>query len=247
MIAATPAEQRRLYDLQQVDTTIGKIEYRRANLPEQKALDEQRETLTKIKSELVDRTERLEELERQQKRHEDELAAIDSRRKAEEGRMYGGTIHNERELAALREELSSLRARKNQVEDALLEVMEEREELDGLLATLRERHTELSGQVSDLEQARDEAAVEIDAELEEQRAAREQVAVEVPEEILEYYEDLRGRKDGTAVAALRRDTCDGCHLALTPIELEEGREQVERGLTKCPQCGRILILDAPEE
>lgn len=245
MIPATPAEQRQLYELQQVDIAIRKLEYRRANLPEQKALDEQSETHVKVKDELVDRTERLEELQRQQKRHEDEVAAIDSRRKSEEGRMYSGVINNERELGAVREELSSLRVRKIQVEDALLEVMEELEELESAVATLRERHTELSASIAELESARDEAATEIDAELEERRAERKQAAREVPEELLEAYDDLRGRKEGVAVSALRRDTCDGCHLGLTAIELEEAREQADRGLTKCPQCGRMLVVNPP--
>jgi uncharacterized protein len=242
VIPASPAEQRRLYQLQQADTVIHKLVHRRANLPEQKALDDQAATLVKIKSDLVDATERLEELERQQKRHEDEIAAIDARRKSEEGRMYSGAIHNERELGAVREELSVLRSRKNQVEDTLLEVMEEREELETTVATLRERHGELSAAVEELTAARDEAAVEIDAELIQRRAERDEVADDVPEEIRELYDELLRRKDGTAVAALRGDTCDGCHLGLTVIELEEAREQVERGLTKCPQCGRILVL-----
>ncbi|MGH7644030.1 MAG: C4-type zinc ribbon domain-containing protein [Gemmatimonadales bacterium] len=37
-------------------------------------------------------------------------------------------------------------------------------------------------------------------------------------------------------------TCAGCRLELTPRELAEVREQVERGLARCEQCGRILVL-----
>jgi len=143
-ISATPAQQRRLYDLQQVDTAIRQLEHRRANLPEQKALDSNAELLATIAGEYAESTERLDRLERQQRWHEGEISTVDTRRKTEEGRMYSGQITSERELEALRSELSSLRGRKSDLEDALLEILEQREELESLVASLKERHAELT-------------------------------------------------------------------------------------------------------
>ncbi len=242
MIAATPEEQRRLYDLQQVDTAVRHLHHRRANLPEQKALDENAEILATIASEYTGSREQLDRLVRQQKRHEEEIAAIDTRRKTEEARMYSGRITSERELEALRSELSSLRGRKNDLEDALLEIMEQREELESVVSTQRERHAELTSAVTDLERERDTAAADIDAELAVRTEERSKVAADVRPEILSYYDDLRARKDGVAVAELRGSACRGCRLELTAFALEDVHADVAEGLARCEQCGRILVV-----
>lgn len=242
MIPATPDEQRRLLALQGLDTAIRQLEVRRANLPEQKALDSNAETLRKVVAEHAKATEELESLQRQQRRLEADVAAVDSRRKAEEGRMYSGLITSEKELEALRGELASLRTRKNDLEDSELEVMERVEELGGLLSTLTERRAELSGAIDGLTAARDEAAREIDAELAQRRAEREEAAAGLDREILQLYDDLRSRKSGVGVAALAGRTCAGCRLDLTAIELEETRERVAKGIARCPQCDRILVV-----
>jgi uncharacterized protein len=241
VIPASPAEQRRLLDLQRVDTAIRQLRHRRANLPEQQALDENADTLARISAEYADGRERLEQLARAQRRYEDEIAMVDSRRKSEEGRMYSGLITSEKELQALRSELSALRARKSDLEDSLLEVMQEREDLESMVATLKERHGELSASVEELEVARDVAASDIDAELAERERERAAVAADVPAEAAAYYEELRERKDGLAVAELVGRTCQGCRLQLTAVEFEEAHERAKRGLAKCEQCGRILV------
>jgi predicted nucleic acid-binding Zn-ribbon protein len=242
VISATPAEQRRLLDLQRIDTDIRKLGHRRANLAEQKALDDNADTLGRVSSEYATSRDQLERLRLQQKRHEQEIATVDSRRKSEEGRMYGGLIRSEKELEALRGELGALRARKNELEDSLLEIMEQTEELESLVATLQERHGELTGQVDALTQARDHAATDIDAALASRRAQRVTVAGDLPAEVVEYYEELRARKDGVGVAELQGRTCAGCRLELTAIEMEQVREDSVDSLARCEQCGRVLVL-----
>lgn len=242
MIPATPAEQRTLLALQQVDTAIRQLEHRRAHLPEQQALDENADTLKRVSAEYAGAKDELEKLEFTQQRLEQEIAMVDSRRKSEEGRMYGGMISSDRELEALRNELGSLRGRKNDLEDNLLETMERVEELTSLVATLEARHTELTAQVAELEQARDEAAKGIDEELSAQREKRGHAAEGLDEELLAEYDTVRERKGGLGVAQLSRRTCTGCNLDLTVIELEEARDIAKRGLPNCPQCDRLLVL-----
>jgi len=244
LIPASTAEQRRLYDLQQVDSAIRKLQVRRSNLPEQQALDENAETLAAITKEFADARERLDHLTRQQSRLEQEIATLDSRRKSEEGRMYSGLITSEKESEALRNELHSIKGRKRDLEDQLIEVMEELEGLESLTTTLKERYDELTTKVAELTEARDHAASDIDAEIAQRHAEREALAADVPEEIRGHYEELRDKKQGVAVAELEGRSCGGCRLELTAIELEELKEDVTKGLAKCPQCGRILVLAA---
>src|SRR5690606_2221190 len=118
----------------------------------------------------------MDRLAAQQKRYEDEIASLDARRKSEEGRMYSGTIVSPKELEALRLEIAQLRARKSDLEDALLEVMEQREDLESLVSSLAERQRELTEQQRELTAARDAAAADIDAELARHEAERKAIA-----------------------------------------------------------------------
>ena len=242
MIAATPEQQRQLLALQAVDSAIGQLEHRRANLPEQKALDENAETLAKVSTEYAAAKDKLARLSEQQRKHEAEISTVESRRKSEEGRMYSGLIRSEKELEALRHEIGSLKGRKADLEESLLEIMEQVEDLEGLVETLKARHLELTASVDELTSARDHAATDIDTELTEKRAERTQAAAGLPDDVLEYYDTLRARKEGLAVAELQGRTCAGCRLELTQIELEDVRSDAAGGLARCEQCGRILVI-----
>jgi uncharacterized protein len=242
VIPATPEQQRALLALQQVDTAIRQLEHRRAHLPEQQALDENADTLKRVSLEYASAKDELEQQEFKQKRLDTEISTVDARRKSEEGRKYSGLITSDKELEAVNNELSSLRARKNDLEDDLLETMERVEELQSLVATLEERHGELKGEVDQLTAARDEAAKDIDGELAERRRERETAAAGLDEGLLRRYDTARQRGRGVAVAELSGKTCQGCHLDLTVIELEEVREEAQRGLPSCPQCDRLLVI-----
>jgi len=244
VINASPEEQQRLLRVQHLDTEIRRLQHRRANLPEQQALDDRAELLDKVTADHHAARDELVAVDRRQKRLEHDVNALDSRRKAEEARMYSGSIVTEREVAALRSELSSLKSRKRDLEDELLEAMERHEELTATVKTLESRQQELRDEVAPLEQARDTAATDIDAELTDQHRLRDETAAPLSTEIMARYERLRARKDGVALAELRDGTCQGCHIQLTAGELEEGHEMGELGLARCVQCGRLLVEPA---
>jgi predicted nucleic acid-binding Zn-ribbon protein len=238
---ASADEQQRLLAVQQIDTAVRRLRHRRANLPEQQALDDQATLLDKVTAEHLAASDELVAVGRRMQRLEHDVSAVDSRRRTEEARMYSGQIATEREVDALRRELSSLKTRKRDLEDELLEVMERNEELTGTVDTLVARRDELRASVAPLEQARDAAATDIDDELAEQERQRAELADQLPEAVLAVYDDLRARKDGLAVAELRHGVCQGCHLELTAGELAEGREIGRLGMARCVQCGRLLV------
>jgi uncharacterized protein len=242
VIVATRAEQRRLLELQQVDTAIRRLQHRRANLPEQQTLDDHEDLYRRVRSELGAARERLDRLERDQRRHERELDLVEQRYASETQRKYSGVIKVPKELEALDAELESLLVRKGDLEDTLLEIMGQNEETASLISTLGVREAELALQVAAATAARDKAAARIEEELKKCTAEREEVAADLPAPILRYYDGVRARKDGIAVAELLGRTCAGCRLELTTTEMQEVRERVDRGLASCEQCGRILVI-----
>lgn len=241
MTAATPEQQQQLLRLQQTDIEIRQLEHRRAHLPEQQQLDEVDGTLSDVTRELARARAELEDVERRQKRLDDDIAAVESRRKSEEARMYSGEVSSEKELEARKAELASLKRRKSDLEDELLEAMERREELESLDAELEQRQAELQAEVAEHTLARDEAAKGIDEELAAARERRDGQVDVLPPELVEVYEAARARHGGIAVAVLEHDTCSGCRLQLTAVELERVRAEAKKGLATCEECERFLV------
>lgn len=242
VITATRVQQRRLLDLQHVDTRIRQLRHRRANLPEQKALDDRADLLRRVTAELSSARDRLARLQLDQRRHERELETVEARYSSETQRKYSGAITSQKELEALDAELVALQARKSDLEDTLLEIMEQLEETESLISALEAREAELTEEVTAATAARNEAATAVEDELGKQNAEREAIATQLPAPVLKYYDEVRARKEGVAVAELQGRTCGGCLLELTANELQEVRDHAHRGLARCEQCGRILVL-----
>ena len=237
------ADQRRMLELQQIDLAIRRLEHRRRELPEQHQLDEAERTRATLAEEHAAGQQRLEELQRQQRKLERDVGDVESRRKTEEARMYSGQLHTEREVGAVRAEIGDLKRRKADLEDEMLEVMEELEELESSTVAQHERIEQLAGEIDQLTAARDEVAGGIDAELAEQRELREAKVAEISEQAAALYERVSAKRDGVAVAALQGSTCTGCRLELTVVQQEEVRDRHEAGeLSWCEQCDRILVI-----
>ena len=82
---------------------------------------------------------------------------------------------------------------------------------------------------------------EIDGELATARAERSAQAAELPAALSQRYEALRSRLKGTGAARLIGHRCDGCHLELSPVEVDRIRAATPDTVVTCDQCGRILV------
>ncbi len=234
-----------LVELQDLDTAISQLQHRRAALPERQELASLSATLADVgraaagiqgsRSELVERQQGLEA----------DISATAARRESLEQRMYAARGTPARDLQAMDEEVRHLRQRREQLEDAELEVMVALEPLDAELASLDARGAELRAQAERARRALGEAEADIDKELAVQLPARELVADALPEELRSRYESLRARLGGTGAARLVGSRCSGCHLELPSMEVDRIRHLPEGTVVTCEQCGRILVPTAP--
>ena len=170
-----------------------------------------------------------------------EVEALDAKISSTEQRLYSGRVRNPKELASMQKEVRSLKRRRGQLEDKMLEEMiaieeseamvsEARQHLDQVETAWREEQDQYSAEHEDL--------LTHLASLREQRSEREG-AVETAD--LQLYESLRQRKGGRAVAILQQGTCLVCGVAIPTSQAQ----QVRRGdeLSFCPSCGRILCAE----
>jgi hypothetical protein len=232
---------KRLLDLQRVDSAIDRLTQRKADLPEQRVLDELTAELDDARVAHDAKKGELDEVARDQSRLEGEVQMIDEKIKHESERLYGGDITSPKELASIQAELDSLRRRKNHLEDQDLEVMERRDAIEKDMAGFTERVTDLERRVAEATNARDQAAVEIETELGQNTSSRAEIVPVIPQDLLETYEELRPKKGGVAAAALQGGVCRGCGVALSPVALDEIKRLDQGELVRCENCRRILV------
>ena len=241
MEGVTKDALKRLLDLQRVDTAIDRLRQRKADLPEQRILDELTTELDAVKAEHAVKKSELDAIALDQGRLEGEVSMIEDKIKHESERLYGGDISNPKELATIQAELDGLRRRKAHLEDQDLEVMERREGVESELSALTEKLDALRAQATAAESARDTAAVEIETDLSGNEAERSTIEPEIPEELREMYEDLRAKKNGVGVALLVGGVCRGCGVSLSPVALDEIKRSRDDEISRCENCRRLLV------
>jgi predicted nucleic acid-binding Zn-ribbon protein len=230
-----------LLDVQARDLVADQLRHRRASLPERLARAEQEAALARLDTELAELQERFLEVQRSQKRIEDEVASLQSKAEAENRKLYSGTVTSPRELQAMQEEIDGLTRRQRGLEDDVLALMETAEPLADEVDRLSARRGELEAEAARLAAAIAEAEAAIDAELAGVVADRDGIAAGVPADLLATYEKLRAHLDGVGVAHLEGTQCSGCHLSLPATEVAAVRKATPGAVVYHEECGRILV------
>jgi uncharacterized protein len=240
---APVAEQRTLLEMQGHDSAIDRLLHRRGSLPEDARLAELGQALAAVDQLAAEREGSLATVRREQARFEDELEMVTRKARSEEARAVSGKVTSPKELTTIQEEVASLKRRQDVLETQLLERMEQRETLEAEVGELAGRREGIVAEQAEVTKARDAALVEIDRELGAERAAREVLAPKVGEELRALYDQLRSRQGGVGVAALVGNTCQGCRVSISPVELAAVRKQPAEQVKRCENCRRILVIE----
>jgi predicted nucleic acid-binding Zn-ribbon protein len=224
-----------LYRLQQVDIQIDQLE---ASLAEINRFLSGDESIRLARQAIEDAEKTVRHVEQTLKQsefavHEQQIKIAQS-----EASLYGGKIHNPKELQDIQKEIVSLKKHLNVLEDQQLEAMlaledsEEKEKaargaLDQAQATFAEKSSGWLGQQDQLTHS-----------LERLRAERAPTLPLVSKESLQLYEGMRKRKSGVAVTTIQDGSCSVCGATIRPSELQAARSAQD--LVFCNSCGRIL-------
>jgi predicted nucleic acid-binding Zn-ribbon protein len=230
-----------LLDLQANDTHADQLRHRHATLPDRARLVELDERRAAVEAADVEPRTQRDDLAREQKRLEDEVATVEDKVAHVDQQLYGGGVTSPKEAQAFQADLESLKRRQSQLEDQVLELMEQIEPLDAQLADTEAQLAALAAERAEVAGALEAAVAEVDAELDAVVAAREALVAQVPEALVAEYERLRSSMGGVAVAKLAGATCQGCHLSLAAAEVDEIRRQPADAVVHCPDCGRLLV------
>jgi len=227
--------------VQALDLTADQLRHRRAHLPERAELTACEQQLRALEQQVSTTQSERDDLARSEKRLEDEITMVRDKAVQTDKKLYSGTVNVPKELTALQEELDALSRRQRQLEDQELELMEQAEPLDALLAELATRRATLDGQAVDLLARIAEAEVEIDSELGVVETGRASAVERVPAALLDEYQKLRAALGGIGVARLNGNRCEGCHLTLSAVDVDRIRHEPPDTLVHCTECSRILV------
>jgi uncharacterized protein len=243
-IKADPGSQRRLLDLQAVDSALAQLQHRRRNLPEHAVLARLRAEQQSIASDLVAADTAVSDLELEQTKAESDLEPVRERLYRNQRRIADGSVPDAKALASMVAEVDHLRKRIGDLEDAELEVMEQLESAVAARQGLRARAVELENALAETTGRRDEQLAALDAEIAQRRTERGRIAPEVDPPLLSLYDKIAGSHGGVGAAELRARRCTGCQLEVNAADLGTFAAAADDEVLRCEECSRILVRTA---
>ncbi|WP_141789846.1 zinc ribbon domain-containing protein [Oryzihumus leptocrescens] len=237
---ADTSRQWRLLDLQALDTRLDQIAHRKATLPELKELAALEVQTGALDSELVRARTAHGDVQREVAKAEADVQLVRDRAARDQARLDSGQ-GTAKDLQALQHEVASLARRQGELEDVELEVMERAEALEARVRELETARAELTVKVDALEAARDKALADLDAEAAQVSANRANVVPGVGEDLVALYEKIRANSGGVGAAALHQRRCEGCRLELNQVDINRIAAAADDEVLRCEECRRILV------
>lgn len=167
-------------------------------------------------------------------------AAVETKRKNYQGKLYQGTVTNPKELGNIEKEIEALGRQQSDLDSQVLELMEGAEQAQtaltlaeeqarqaddhraGIVTAFRSRHSALDLELTDLARQRQEAEPAV-----EDTAA------------LKRYEALRAKLGGIGIARIEGNSCGGCRMTLSSTSIKAVKESTQ--MHTCENCGRLLM------
>jgi uncharacterized protein len=237
---APAADQRRLLDVQALDTRLSQLAHKRRTLPELARLAELDGQLDDLHTALVTSQTAVSDLRREVAKAEADVEQVRARAARDQARLDSGQ-GSPKDLQALQHELETLGRRQGDLEEVELEVMERLEAHETALGEVTIAHDALIARRAEVVVERDAAFAAIDAEVAALGAERATAADGLDAGLVTLYERLRGQLGGSGAAALRGRRCEGCRLELNPLDLDGIKKKSEDTVVRCEECGRILV------
>jgi predicted nucleic acid-binding Zn-ribbon protein len=236
-VNATPADQRRLLEVAELDTRIRTADAARRNPPQAERVQALIARRQELSQELTTRLGARDDLRADLSRIESDVAMVDARRARDAERL--NSTSNMKEAQGLESELGSLARRKSDLEDAELEVMERLEEADAAVAAQETLIAETNAEGAALSAEAKCVVAEAGAAFEAATRDRAAVAGGIAADLLAFYDRVAARSAGAAL--LRRGTCEGCRMVLAGTDMQAVRLAAEEAVLTCPECGCILV------
>jgi predicted nucleic acid-binding Zn-ribbon protein len=228
------AQLEMLIRLQELDTEVGKLEHKLAEVIPQ--VDAMRAHYREAELALEDGKAAVETAKKSRRQAERDLDAhIEKMRKFEEQQSK---VKTNKEYQALMGEMEALRKEKAAAEDRILVEMEAQSEAEKKIAGLTAEVGREKGVFAEREKVLLAEAAKLKGEIERFEAQRAGILAEISPDNLRTYDRVRKFR-GSAVAEVRDELCLGCRMTMPPQKFVEVMRN--DSILTCPHCQRILF------
>ncbi len=244
MTTAPPEDQRRLLEVQALDTRLQQLAHKRTALPAIARIAELDAQIADLSTSLVASRTAVSDLKRELTKAEGDVEQVRTRAARDQTRLDSGQV-GAKDAQALVGELASLARRQEVLEEVELGVMERLEAHEDALAKLDAANDELLAAKAAVVVERDAELAQLDAEVATVTAARAQAVEGLDAGLVTLYDRLRAQLGGLGAAELSGRRCEGCRLELNPSDVEIIKAKSPDQVARCEECSRILVrLDA---
>jgi predicted nucleic acid-binding Zn-ribbon protein len=155
---------------------------------------------------------------------------------------------NNKQYSAVLTEMNTVKLERGKIDDAILERLDEVEQIDQELEEVRKQVDERRKVCEVARTQLEERRTDVGERLAELEAERDLAAADVPGEALGVFEEMARNYDGEAVAAVeeidrrnREYACEACSMHI-PFEQVAVLTASADQLVRCTACGRILYM-----
>jgi uncharacterized protein len=226
--------------LMEADRWIDRVRSQKTHLPESAELSVLEAELRSLLKDLHDAETALAPLKTDFDAVDSESRRLRNRAKDLDDALNASTASS-RELSAIQGELTHVRTLLAEIEDRELALLESLEPAESRIEAIKQfaqpgvrRRAELLASIALLQGTLDEELVSLERD-------RDERALVVPSPLLTRYDAAMRRVGTSGAAQVVEGRCDGCRLALSPLDYDRYRAQPPDSFMDCPECGRLLL------
>ena len=227
-----------MLQLQTIDSALDSITHRRPRLPEKLAHDADVAALAQVQSLVAAAQARIDAAQQSIEAAEHAAGDLTTKRTRLESQLK--TVIAPREAEALMSQIATLNAQRSDLDDQELAALDEQAAGEADLAAASETLPAVQATCVASAATLADALAALAAEEISLHAERDTLAASFSAEDRATYDHAR-KQFGVGVAQLQHSHCSGCHMDLSPAELDLVKAAPAGEPSECPQCGRILI------
>jgi predicted nucleic acid-binding Zn-ribbon protein len=228
-----------LLTLQDIDSALAAVANRRPRLPELVAHRAATAALAEHRSRIAAAQARIDAAQTAIEAAEHSSADITTKRTRLEAQLK--TVIAPREAEALMHQIATLNAQRDELDEQELTALDEQAAGDDERVALTATLSQLEATAAATEAELQRATAALDEEEADLRGRRPDALSALTASEIAAYDRARQHFDGVAVARLEGHRCHGCHLDLSPAEMDVVKAVGADAMPECPQCGRYLV------
>ena len=238
---ASKNDIKNLKKLQKIDADIKTTKSDVENLPERQEFL----TVSAKLSELTEKMKKVEVMKREIDKRFEKMNTEDAQlveREKHVQRSIDEAAGDYRNLEVHTKELDSISIRRNTLSEMMLNATVEQDKVNALSEKLTSAIEQITAKQNALAEKIKQAQVDSADSIKKLTASRDKVYKALPENISKLYDDAVGKVGNVVLASLDGNSCSVCRSPIEEGKLLEIQKQ--GGISACPGCGRIIIVDA---